>query len=33
LEHDTCARGRKCDTQYTAGSTTNCTCACVTNPT
>lgn len=33
MEGNTCARGRKCDTQHTSGSTTNCTCACVRNPT
>lgn len=32
MEGDTCARGKKCDTQHTSGSTTNCTCACVSNP-
>ena len=28
-----CARLKKCDTQHTSGSATNCTCACVSNPT
>ena len=32
LEHDICGRGKRCDTQYTPGSSTNCTCACVKNP-
>lgn len=32
-ENATCSRGKKCDTQHTSGSTTNCQCACVSNPT
>jgi hypothetical protein len=32
MEGNTCARGKKCDTQHTSGSSTNCQCACVSNP-
>ena len=32
MEGNTCARGKKCDTQHTSGSSTNCQCVCVSNP-